>query len=84
MGNNLVDYPDASGGFHRWHHQGQVNVATILPWIVAAFPASNPLVVSGSSAGGYGALLNYDSFRRAFPAANAILVDDYRPAAGGW
>jgi len=78
-GDNVADYPDASGGTHRWHHVGRANVVTVLPWIAAAFPAASPLVVSGSSAGGYGALLSYDSFRRAFPAADAVLVDDSGP-----
>jgi len=82
-GDNLVDYPDASGGTHRWHHVGRVNVVTVLPWIVAAFPAASPLVVSGSSAGGYGALVNYDSFRRTYPAADAVLVDDSGPPLVG-
>ncbi len=82
-GNNVVDYPDASGGTQRWHHVGLVNVEAVLPWISAAFPVPNPIVVSGSSAGGYGALLNYDSFRHTFPAADALLVDDSGPPLVG-
>lgn len=82
-GDNLADYPDASGGTHRWHHVGRANVGVLLPWIAAAIPAPSPLVVSGSSAGGYGALLNYDAFRRTFPAADAVLVDDSGPPLVG-
>jgi hypothetical protein len=40
-------------------------------------------VVSGSSAGGFGALLNYEAFRAAFPAADAVLVDDSGPPLVG-
>jgi hypothetical protein len=82
-GDNVVDYPDPAGGTRRWHHVGRPNLVSVLPWIVAAFPAATPLVVSGSSAGGYGALLNYDSFRRAFPASDAVLVDDSGPPLVG-
>ena len=82
-GDNIADYPDASGGVHRWHHVGKANVDRVLPWIAAAFPAASPLVVSGSSAGGYGALVNYDSFRRTFPTAEAVLVDDSGPPLVG-
>jgi hypothetical protein len=82
-GDNLADYPDTSGRTHRWHHAGRANVVTFLPWIAAAFPAASPLVVSGSSAGGFGALLNYDSFRRTFPEADAVLVDDSGPPLVG-
>jgi hypothetical protein len=82
-GDNVVDYPDASGGARRWHHVGRANVGAILPWILAAFPSPSPLVVSGSSAGGFGALVNYESFRAAFPAADAVLVDDSGPPLVG-
>jgi hypothetical protein len=58
-------------------------VEDILPWILAAFPSASPLVVSGSSAGGFGALLNYEAFRAAFPAADAVLVDDSGPPLVG-
>jgi hypothetical protein len=36
-------------------------------------------VVAGSSAGGFGALLNYDAFRRTWPASRGYLVDDSGP-----
>jgi hypothetical protein len=82
-GDAVVDYPDGSGGVHRWQHAGRANIVTLLPWIAAAVPAPSQLVVTGSSAGGYGALLNYDSFRRAFPASDSILVDDSGPPLVG-
>jgi hypothetical protein len=82
-GDNVVDYPDTSGGTRRWHHVGRANVKVMLPWIQAAFPSPSPLVVSGSSAGGFGALVNYDAFRVALPAADAVLVDDSGPPLVG-
>jgi len=82
-GDNVVDYPDASGSTRRWHHVGRANVETVLPWILAAFPSPSALVVSGSSAGGFGALVNYEAFRASFPAADAVLVDDSGPPLVG-
>ena len=41
------------------------------------------VVIAGSSAGGYGATLNYDLFRRAYPGARAELVDDAGPLLEG-
>ena len=40
-------------------------------------------VISGSSAGGYGATLNYDLLRRAYPNAEVALVDDAGPLLEG-
>jgi len=62
-----------------WHHVGRANVAAYLRRLAATFPAPRRLVVSGSSAGGFGALVNYDAARRAWPAAEALLLDDSGP-----
>ena len=40
-------------------------------------------MIAGSSAGGYGATLNYDLIRSAYPAARAELVDDAGPLLEG-
>ena len=40
------------------------------------------LVVAGASAGGFGALIDYDAFRQSWPGARAYLVDDSGPPLG--
>jgi hypothetical protein len=46
----------------------------------ATFPNPGKLVVAGSSAGGFGALVNYEAFRWYWPDADGYLVDDSGPA----
>lgn len=71
----------ASGGAPRpYYHRGRDNVVAYLRRLLATFPSPGRVVVSGSSAGGYGALLNYDLLRRAWPSARMQLVDDSGPA----
>lgn len=67
----------------RWQHHGRANIRADLLLLSAAFPDPLRLVVSGASAGGYGALLEYDTFRAAWPAARTFLVDDSGPPLEG-
>jgi hypothetical protein len=75
--------PGAGIAARPWAHHGRRNVAADLQLLAAALPAPPRLVVSGASAGGYGALLGYDAFRAAFPASQGFLVDDSGPPLEG-
>jgi hypothetical protein len=77
-GNRVVTYSGA-GGARAYHHVGRANLLAFLPRIAATWPAPRKLVVSGSSAGGFGAVLNYDTFRRQWPLSEAYLIDDSGP-----
>ncbi len=77
-GSNVAQY-----GTTAYHHQGHQNVLAYLKRLVPTFTAPGKLVVSGSSAGGYGALLNYDTFRAAWPRATGALLDDAGPLLEG-
>jgi hypothetical protein len=48
-----------------WRHGGRADVAAYLKRRAATFPAPRKLAISGSSAGGFGALLNCDAARQA-------------------
>jgi hypothetical protein len=61
------------------HHVGRKNAELFLQRIRATWPGATRVVVSGTSAGGFGATLNYDLIRGAFPAAKMALVDDAGP-----
>jgi pectinacetylesterase len=63
-----------------WHHRGHANVLAYLRRLGATFPAVDALLVAGSSAGGFGALVNYPAFRWYWPDARGHLVDDSGPA----
>lgn len=58
---------------------GYRNVEAFLERIVPTFAAAPNVLVTGSSAGGFGAGVNYDRIARAFPDARVTLLDDSGP-----
>ncbi len=80
-GNNVATY-DVLGP-RPFAHVGRRNVEALLPRLRATWPAPSRVVVSGSSAGGFGATLNYDLLRGAYPDAQVTLVDDAGPLLEG-
>jgi len=81
-GGNHVSTYDVLGP-RMFAHVGRRNVETLLPRLLATWPAPARVVVAGSSAGGFGATLNYDLIRGAYPDAKAALVDDAGPLLEG-
>jgi hypothetical protein len=77
-GDRVATYAGA-GGARTWRHVGHANAVAFARRLAATFPAPRRLVVSGASAGGFGALLNYDTFRHYWPAAEGFLLDDSGP-----
>jgi len=80
-GNNVASY-DVLGP-RPFHHVGRRNVEAFLPRVRATWPAPARVVMSGSSAGGFGATLNYARFRDTYPDAAMSLVDDAGPMLEG-
>jgi hypothetical protein len=80
-GNNVATY-DVLGP-RMLAHVGRRNVEALLPRLRATWQAPARVVVSGSSAGGYGATFNYDLFRQAYPGAQVALVNDAGPLLEG-
>ncbi len=80
-GNNIATY-DVLGP-RPFAHVGRRNVEALLPRVRATWPAPTGVVISGSSAGGFGATLNYDLFRRNYPGIPFALVDDAGPLLEG-
>lgn len=76
-GDRVVTYTDGPGGV--MHHVGHSNVIAYLKRLAATYPAPRRLVVSGSSAGGFGTVVNYDTFRHFYPLPQGVLVDDSGP-----
>jgi hypothetical protein len=77
-GTNVQSYT-ALADTRQFHHVGRLNAQLYLERIRATWPSATRVVVSGTSAGGFGATLNYDMIRRAFPYAKMALVDDAGP-----
>jgi hypothetical protein len=57
-------------------HQGAHNVDAYLKRLVPTFPGITRVVVSGISAGGFGASLNWWRYQGAFPNARTDILDD--------
>ena len=81
-GDNVMTY---DGGLDKRviRHKGRANIVAYLRRLAATLPDAEQLVLSGSSAGGFGAALNYDVFRTYFPAARSYLLDDSGPPLVG-
>lgn len=58
------------------HHRGAANIRAYLTRLKATFPNVTRIWLTGSSAGGYGAQLNYHRFADAFPAAEVHALAD--------
>ena len=78
-GDHVVEYGNALVN-ETWQHKGHANVMAYLRRLSATFPSPRKLVVAGSSAGGFGALVNYEAFRWYWPEAQGYLIDDSGPA----
>lgn len=79
-GDAVQDYPGAP---RPWRHRGRANVEAALGWLGERLPAPGKVVISGASAGGFGALLALDHAARRWPSARAYLVDDSGPPLVG-
>ncbi|MBS1149599.1 MAG: hypothetical protein H6Q89_1297 [Myxococcaceae bacterium] len=57
-------------------HKGRVNLAEFLARLKPTFPAAQHVYLSGSSAGAFGAQINYPQVAAAFPSAEVHLLAD--------
>jgi len=73
-GNNPDDSPIPGKTF-----VGYVNVGEFLNRLVPTFSGASQVVLTGSSAGGFGAAYNWDRAQAAFGATPVILLDDSGP-----
>lgn len=55
---------------------GYANMTRVLERVVPTFPDAEHVLLGGASAGGFGALLNYDRTQRAFGCTPVDLLDD--------
>ncbi|MFO0612266.1 MAG: pectin acetylesterase-family hydrolase [Polyangiaceae bacterium] len=73
---------DASGvmvGNKARNFHGYKNLDQFLDKLVATFPQAGKIILSGFSAGGFGAAYNYDHVAKKFPNNKVILIDDSGP-----
>jgi hypothetical protein len=81
-GNNEMTYENPAGGepLHFLHH-GHDNVMKVIAWLKQTFTSVPKFMVTGCSAGGAGALINYHFFREGMgdQAQCGYLLDDSGP-----
>jgi pectinacetylesterase len=74
------DVTHTYGTAGTWRHHGRANLDAAISRIASAIPSPEKVVVAGSSAGGFGALLAFGLARARWPAGasgpKAYLVDD--------
>lgn len=76
-GANTVHYVDPDDGRpYTIEHRGADNFVLILEWMRANFANPEMIVVTGSSAGAYGAATHYTAIREAFPTGRALMLGD--------
>lgn len=81
-GSIIASY-DAGDGPVPYHHTGHSNVLAYLKRLGATFAAPTQVAVTGTSSGGAGTLLNYPDFRRTWPDARMLIIDDSAPLLVG-
>ena len=77
-GDRVATYAGA-GGSRAYHHVGHANLVAFLRRVAVTWPSPRRLVLSGASAGGFGSVLNYETFRSLWPASRSYLIDDSGP-----
>jgi hypothetical protein len=79
---------DSSNPQRKMYHRGAANMDAFLARLKNTFPDAEEIWLTGSSAGGYGAELNFERFSVAFPAAHVDLLADsaqlVTPYGGRW
>lgn len=87
-GANDVPYPDFFGAYggapQTIRHRGFVNFQVVLKWMKDNANGAKKIFVAGSSAGGYGAIMNFPHIKEAFPRAKVnVLADASNGVSGG-
>jgi len=76
------DASDVKIGSKTWQFHGYGNISAYLNRLVPTFPTASKVMVTGVSAGGFGAAFNFEHVATAFPTAQTFLVDDSGPPMG--
>lgn len=79
-GNNTITYTGPAGQQLVFHHHGHQNILSSIAWINQTFTHVPRLLVTGCSAGGAGAIINYHYFRTGISGSQCgYLLDDSGP-----
>ncbi len=77
IGSATAHYTDPdTGAPYAIHHRGGDNFRAVLRWMSAHVSQPARLLVTGSSAGAYGAAAHYPAIRETYPDGEAIMLGD--------
>ncbi len=80
-GNKVATYADPSGSGKTitYRHAGATNMEKVIAWLQQNFNQPKELLVSGASAGGAGAQVNYHFIRKTLNPEKSTLLNDSGP-----
>ncbi|MEO0366411.1 MAG: pectin acetylesterase-family hydrolase [Pseudomonadota bacterium] len=80
-GDRTAIYEDPTGSEPPlvYHHNGMRNTRAVLAWLRQNLPRSGQQLVTGCSAGGAGAFVNYHPIRRDMQATRNFMINDSGP-----
>lgn len=70
------DYLNKGFGPTTIHHRGFDNFLVVLKWMLENIPRPQNILVAGSSAGSYGALMGFPYIQEAYPGSKADMLGD--------
>jgi hypothetical protein len=88
---NMVVGPYCTGDLHAgrayspitgMHHVGRDNLEKFLQRLVPTFPGASQVLLTGASAGGYGAIMNFEMVQQAFSGIRVDVMSDSGPLLG--
>ncbi len=76
VGDTVAQYGEASWNAPAVRHWGYRNVTAVVDWVRGHVPHPDRLVVTGASAGSYGALFHAPNVAALFPSADLTVIGD--------
>lgn len=76
------DASNVAIGSKTWQFHGRKNIEAYLKRLVPTFRGADQIVLTGVSAGGFGAAVSYDTVASAFCNNDVVLIDDSGPPMG--
>jgi len=72
IGNSVIDDNENE----KRHYKGLQNATSVVTWVKNNWQKPGQMLITGSSAGGFGAILNYMSFRELLQPQKSYLLND--------
>ena len=75
---DYIDYLDLIPDVDSWtiRHRGAVNFQVVLQWLKDNFESPDQIFVTGSSAGGYGAIMSSAFIKETYPCSSVSVIGD--------